>query len=160
MAAAEDGFPWAGRIQEQQESPRAAFKHFKLNQAEFPTGRDVTPESPGRLELEMSSANCEALGRSSRNAGAGLCSGQRLGWVSQCPQGSPCLCHQPESALIICKHGLDVSWWALVNVLQKPLLPRLSAAPGLLHRDRNEGNEGAVVWFPAEKKPINPFSQE
>lgn len=39
--------------------------------------------------------------------------------------------------------------WAWVNVLQKPLFPRLLAAPGLLHTDRNDG---AVTWFPAEKE--------
>lgn len=43
--------------------------------------------------------------------------------------------------------------WAWVNVWQKPLFPRLLAAPGLLHMDRNDG---ALTWFPAEKeKKIN-----
>lgn len=71
------GFSWAGRIQEQQESPRAAFKHFKLS-----TDSGVTPESPGRqIQLGISPA-WEVLGSSSRNAGAGLCSGHVLGSVT------------------------------------------------------------------------------
>lgn len=42
----EDGFPWAGRSQEQQESPRAGFKHLKLNQAQVVTGREPHPRVP------------------------------------------------------------------------------------------------------------------
>lgn len=82
MAAAGDGFPRAGRTHEQQESPRAGFRHFKLNQARVPTER-VSPQIPqgawimGQIQLEISSA-WEALGRRGRNAGAGLCSGQVL----------------------------------------------------------------------------------
>lgn len=93
------GFSWAGRIQEQQESPRAAFKHFKLStdSPQSPQGGRSSWESaqPGKfweaaagmLEQGCAQDRCWALsppGDSSVKPGQ-LC---RMG-VTAVPRGHP-----------------------------------------------------------------------